>query len=59
MEVTNMNKYEFTFEFENKEITCTTYNNTRSQKELERNIVNYIIEEYGFNFKLLSIKPID
>lgn len=53
-----MNKYEFKFEFENKIITCAMYNNTRSQKELERNIVNYIIEEYGYNFKLLSIKQI-
>ena len=54
-----MNKYEFTFEFENKEITCAMYNNTRNKKELERNIINYIIEEYGYDFKLLSIKQID
>lgn len=54
-----MNKYEFIFEFENKEKTCTIYNNTRSKKELERNIINYITENYGSDFKLKSIKPID
>ena len=54
-----MNKYEFTFEFENREITCTIYINPGSQRELERNINNYIRENYGFCFKLLSIKQID
>jgi len=54
-----MNKYEFTFEFENKIITCAMYNNTRSKKELERNIKNHIIENYGSDFKIKSIKSID
>lgn len=53
-----MNKYEFKFEFENREITCTMYINPGSKRELERNITNYIRENYGFAFKILSIKQI-
>lgn len=50
-----MNKYEFTFEFENKEITCTIYIKPGSKRELERNIANYIRENYGSVFKIISI----
>lgn len=53
-----MNKYEFTFEFENKEITCTIYINPGNKRELERNITNFIRENYGSDFKIKSIKQI-
>lgn len=53
-----MNKYEFIFEFEDKAINSTIYINPGSKKELERNIANYIRENYGYDFKLLSIKQI-
>lgn len=53
-----MNKYEFIFEFEDKVINSTIYINPGSKKELERNIANYIRENYGFCFKILSIKQI-
>lgn len=50
-----MNKYEFLFEFEDKVINSTIYINPGSKKELERNIANYIRENYGSNFKIKSI----
>ena len=53
-----MNKYEFKFEFENKEITSTIIIHPGSKKELERNIKFYIRENYGSDFKIKSIKQI-
>ena len=50
-----MNKYEFTFEFENEEITGTIYIKPGSKRELERNIANYIHENYGSDFKIIEI----
>ena len=50
-----MNKYEFIFEFEDKVINSTIYINPGSKRELERNIANYIRENYGSGFKIIEI----
>ena len=46
---------EIEFEFEDKVINSTIYINPGSKKELERNIANYIRENYGSDFKIISI----
>ncbi len=53
-----MNKYEFIFEFNDKVIISTIYINTRSKKELEKNIKFYIRENYGSDFKIIAINRI-
>lgn len=53
-----MNKYEYTFEYDSKEITNILYNDTRSKKELIKNIKFFIRDSYGENYKLISIKRV-